>query len=218
MSDKFQDLFVSLGDKFIAYMPNLLAGIILILIGWLLGWFAKRTIIQMAVILRLERYLVRSRWGEDFSRGDVRYGFYNFLGNITFFIILVLFLNAALSTWKLTILSKLVENGIIFFPKLIVSLIIFAFGYAIASWAGKALLKALRRENIPRTTLVSRFIKTVLLIFFSAMALVELQIAREIVIIGFATIFITLGVIAVILTAAGGKEFVKKIQESFEEE
>jgi len=42
------------------------------------------------------------------------------------------------------------------------------------------------------------------------MAIIEMNIAREIVIIGFATIFITLGVVLVVLTVVGGREFVKK--------
>lgn len=40
---------------------------------------------------------------------------------------------------------------------------------------------------------------------------------REIVIIGFATIFITVDIIAVVLTAASGKSFVEKIENSIKE-
>jgi hypothetical protein len=79
-------------------------------------------------------------------------------------------------------------------------------------------LKTLHREEIPRASLISRFIKTMILIFFSAVSLVELDVAREIIIIGFATIFVTLGVIAVVLTAVGGKTFLKKIEDSFKED
>jgi hypothetical protein len=53
---------------------------------------------------------------------------------------------------------------------------------------------------------------------FFAMALVELNVAREIVIIGFATIFITLGLLTVVAAAVGGKNFIKKIVESLEED
>ena len=44
------------------------------------------------------------------------------------------------------------------------------------------------------------------------MALVELEIAQQIVIIGFATIFITLGLVTVVVFFVGGKEFVKKLE------
>ena len=218
MNDKLPGSFVNITDKFINYLPDLLAGIVLLFIGWFLGWFAKRVIIQLAIILRLERFLIRFRWGRDFSKGDVRYGFYNFLGNITFFIIFIIFVNNALSAWKLTVLSDLMERGILFLPRLIIALILFGFGWMISIWASQSILKALRREDIPSSTLIANFIKGVLILFFSAMALLELNIAREIVIIGFATVFITLGIISVILTVSGEKNILKKTSEASDEE
>jgi len=218
MDGKYQNMFTGLADKFIAYLPNLLGGIALLIVGWILGWFVKRVIVQLAVILKFERYLVRSHWSKDFSRGDVRYGFYNFMGNIGFFVVFIIFLINALSTWKLTILSDLLGKGIIFLPRIIIALVIFGIGWVIASSTEKASSKALRREDIPRSSLISRIIKAVMLLFFSAMALVELNIATQIVIIGFSTIIITLGLVTVIITLVTGRDFVKKIQGKAEDE
>jgi hypothetical protein len=218
MGESLQTQFWGMGKEIIGYLPNLFAGILLVVIGWFLGWFLKRIIIRIAVLLRLERFLTRIRWGEDFSKGDVRYGFYNFLGNIAFFVIFIIFLDNAFRTWKLTVLSDLLEKGIYFLPRMILAIAIFGFGWLIASWAAKSASKALRREDIPRASLIARLIKAVLIMLFFAMALVELNIAREIVIIGFATIFITLGLLTVVVAALGGKNFIKKIVESLEEE
>jgi hypothetical protein len=218
MGESLQTQFWEMGKEIIGYLPNLFAGILLVIIGWFLGWFLKRIVIRIAVLLRLERFLTRIRWGEDFSKGDVRYGFYNFIGNVAFFVIFIIFLDNAFRTWKLTVLSDLLEKGIYFLPRMILAITIFGIGWLIASWAAKSALKALRREDIPRASLIARLIKAVLIMFFSAMALVELNIAREIVIIGFATIFITLGLLTVVVAAVGGKNFIKKIVESLEEE
>jgi hypothetical protein len=218
MDESLQNQFWGIGKEIIGYLPNLFAGILLVAIGWFLGWFLKRIIIRVAVLLRLERFLTRMRWGEDFSKADVRYGFYNFLGNIAFFIIFMIFLDNAFRTWKLTVLSDLMERGIYFLPRIILAIAIFGIGWLIASWAAKSASRALHREDIPRASLIARLIKAVLIMLFSAMALVELDIAREIVIIGFATIFITLGLLTVVVAAVGGKNFVKKIVESLEED
>ncbi len=217
MHKAFEDLFSGLIQKVTGYLPDLLAGVALLLIGWFLGWLLKRITIQIAGLLKPERFLMRLRWGEDLSKADVRYGFYNLLGNITFFVIFLIFLIDAFSVWRLTILSDLLQRGVLFLPKIIVALVVFGFGWLISSWASRALQKALRREEIPRPTLIARFSKTVLMVFFSAMAITELDIAREIVLIGFATIFITLGLLTVVGFALGGKNFMKKIGESLEE-
>lgn len=215
METKIQDQFSGLVNSIYAYLPNLLAGIILILIGWLAGWFIKRLLVQLSVLLRIDRLLRQSRWEADFAKADVRFGVYNFIGNIGYVLVFLLFFDNALIAWKLTMLSDLISKGMLFLPKIIIAVLVFGLGWLLATWAEKSMLKMLYKEEIPRASLISRFIKIILLIFFSAIALVELDVAREIVIIGFATIFITLGAIAIVLSAVNGKSFVEKIGDSF---
>jgi hypothetical protein len=97
-------------------------------------------------------------------------------------------------------------------------LVIFGVGWLLASWVQVSLMKLLHREEIPRASLISRFIKIILLIFFSAISFVELDVAREIIIIGFATIFVTLGILTIVVVTVNSKNFQKKIEESFKVE
>jgi hypothetical protein len=217
MGDKLRDQLWGLVEQIIGYLPDLFAGLVLVVVGWFLGWFAKRVVIQVALLLRLERFLTRFRWGQDFSKGDIRHGFYNFLGNIAFLVVFLIFLDNAFRAWKLTILSNLLERGIYFFPRMIVALAVFAVGWLIASWASMSAIRALNREKVPRASLIGSFFKAVLILLFSTMALVELDIAREVVMIGFVTIFFTSGLFIVVLAAVGGKEFLHKIKKSLEE-
>jgi hypothetical protein len=217
METRVQDQFLGLAGNIVAYLPSLLAGIVLILIGWIAGWLIKRVLVQLSILLRIDRFLRRSRWEADFARADVRYGLYNMIGNIGYALIFLLFLDNALIAWKLQILSDLLSKGILFLPKVIVAASIFGLGWLLAFWAEKSILKSLYREGIPRASLISKFIKIILLLFFSAIALVELDVAHEIVIIGFATTFITISAIAIVITAIGGKSFVEKIGDSFRE-
>lgn len=217
METKVQDQFLGLADNILAYLPNLLAGIALLLIGLLAGWLIKRVLVQISILLRVDRFIRRSRWESDFAKADVRYGLYNFIGNIGYILIFLLFLDNALIAWKLTMLSDLISKGMLFLPKIIIAVLVFGLGWLLAVWAEKSMLKILYKEEIPRASLISGFIKIILMIFFSAIAFVELDVASEIVIIGFATIFITIGAISIVLTAIGGKKFVEKIGNSLKE-
>jgi hypothetical protein len=218
MDTKIQDQFVGLADSLLAYLPNFIGGIVLIVIGVLAGWLIKRLLVQFSIILRIDRFSKRTRFEAEISKADVRYGLYNLIGNIGFVIVFLIFLDNALLTWKLKILSDLLSKGILFLPKVIIAVVIFGLGWLLASWVQISVLKSLHREEIPRAPLISKFIKSILLIFFSAISLVELDVAREIIIIGFSTIFVTLGIITVVFTAAGSKIFLKKLEDSFGKE
>ncbi len=217
METHVQDQFIGLADKILAYMPNLLAGIVLVLIGWIAGWLIKRVLVQLSILLRIDRFMRRSRWEADFAKADVRYGLYNLIGNTGYVLTFLIFLDNALIALKLTMLSDLLSRGILFLPKIIIASAIFGLGWLLSFWAEKSIYKSLLREEVPRPTLIARFVKVIVLLFFSAIALVELDVAHEIVIIGFATVFITLGLISIVLTAIGGKGFIEKIGNSFKE-
>jgi hypothetical protein len=196
MDSNLKSLLYDLGQKIIGYLPNLLGGLFLLLLGWLIGWIVKRIVIQLLVILRFDRHFLRLRWRSSLTKADIRYALYNLVGNICF-------LNSALDALKLTILSKLIEQGVLFVPRLIVSLVIFGIGWLIAARTAKAVHHALIKEDVPSASLLSRFMKFIVILFFSAMALVELSIAREIVLIGFTALFVTLSVSAVLLLSRG---------------
>lgn len=199
MNSNFENLFYGLWQKIVDYLPNLIGGLILLIIGWVLGWIIKRVVIQILVILRFDRLLSKFRFSFSLSKADVRYAVYNFIGNIIFLIVFLIFLNSALVAMNLLVISKVIEQGVLFIPRLIVASVIFLIGWIISARVSKSVMHALLKESLPRATLISRFVKFVFILFFSALALTELDIAREVVMIGFATILFCLCSIAVII-------------------
>ena len=96
----------------------------------------------------------------------------------------------------------MIEQGVLFIPRFIVSLFIFGIGWLIASRTSAAVLHSLIKENFPNHSLVARLVKFIIVLFFSAMALVELDIATNIVIIGFTTIIVSLSISALVILYA----------------
>lgn len=214
METKIQEPFVHLADSIFAYLPNLLGGLFVLLLGWLAAWIVKKILVQVSLIVHLDRFLGGSPWATSFSRADVRYSLYNLIGNIGYAVVFLIFLDNALLAWKLDMLSGLLSAAILFLPKVIIAVLIFGTGWLLASWAAVSVLKALYREDVPRASLIAAFVRSILLLFFSAISLVELDVAREIVIIGFTTIFVTLGAVVIVLSAVGGKDFLARIGQT----
>jgi hypothetical protein len=209
--------FSKLVQNIAEYVPNLIAGLLLIVIGLLAGWLIKRIVYQLCVILRIERLLGSFRWGGEFSKADIRQALFRAIGNIAFFVVFLVFLNAALDAMKLSVLSNMIERGVNVIPRLLVALFIFGIGWIIARGAALSVRRALYREGIPRASLAARFSNAVILLFFFAMALVELDIARVVVIIGFSVIIITLALLTIIIVSIGGRDLVRKTVASLDE-
>ncbi len=209
--------FSKLVQSIIDYFPNLIAGLVLIILGLLAGWLIKRIVYQLCAVLRIERLLGSFRWGGEFSKADIRHALFNTIGNIVFILVFLVFLDAALNAMKLLILSNMIEKSVGIIPRLLVALLIFGVGWLIARWVALAVRRALYREGVPRATLIARFSNAVVLLFFSAMALTELNVAREVVIIGFSVIILTLAASTIIIVSMRGKELAKRTLDSLDE-
>ena len=208
MDNSLESPFLDFGKQIINYLPSLLGGVILLLVGWFVGWLIKRITIQLLVVLRFEKLFMRMQWRRALSKADVRYAVFNMIGNIVFFIVFLIFLNSALDAMKLTVLSVLIQQGVVFIPKLIIAFLILGIGWIVASRVSVNVYNALLKENMQHYSIISRFVKFVALLFFSSMALVEIEIAPQIVVIGFTTIMITLGIILIAITVFSGKSSV----------
>ncbi len=211
MRDVIRSLFHSVGLQLVDFLPSILAALIWLLVGWFVAWLVKRIVIQLCVIFRLHRYLPRLRWRKALAKADVRHALYSYLGNLSFIAVFLIFLYSALSALKLTILSHLLEQTIFFVPRAVGCIVIFALGFFLSTRISVVVHMAVLREGIPRASLIGRFVKGALLLFFSAMALTVLNFARTIVLIGFAVSFATFGALVVVVAAAGGKEMVQRI-------
>jgi hypothetical protein len=202
MNKDFSKLLHDLGEKIIAYMPNLLGGLLLLLLGWIIAWIVKRIVIQLLVILRFDRLFLRFRWKSSVTKADIRYTLYNLIGNVMFFIVFLIFLNSALDALKLAMLSKLIARGVLFIPRLIIALLIFGIGFLIGARTANAVSRSLIKERFPAASLLAKLLKFIIVLFFSAMALVEIDVAKEIVLIGFSIFLLTVGVSTVFVVAA----------------
>ena len=171
MNNSIESPFLDFGKQIISYLPNMLAGVILLIIGWLIGWLIKRITVQILVVLRFERLFIRAQWKRALSKADVRFAVFNMVGNIVFFVVFLIFLNSALDAMKLTIISTLIQQGVIFIPKLIIALLIFGLGWIVAARVSNSVYNALLKENLPHYSIISRLVKFVAVLFVSAMAL-----------------------------------------------
>jgi hypothetical protein len=211
MASALEAVLYKVTERLVGYLPNLVAGLLLIAFGWVLGWVVKRIVVQVCVALRIDRLLRGFRWGAAFAKADVRHALFNFIGNVAFFVVFVILFSASLDAMQLTVLSDLVESAVLFVPRLIIAAAIVTLGWVLARWNAQGALRVLADAGVPKAALIAQLVRFVVLLVFAAMALAEINIARDIVVIGFAVIMTTLGALAVVLTAVGGRSFLSRM-------
>jgi len=208
-SGALQELALRLNE----YLPTLAAGLLVLALGVVLGWLAKRFVVRVLVWMRLDRLGGRFAWRAAFGKGDVRAALYNLLGNLAFIVVVLVFLDNALQIWGLVVLSNLIHSTVVYLPNLALSGVIVGIGLLLANFLEHRVEDFLDDEQVPRPRLLAKIFKAALVAIVGALALWQLGFARNIVFWGFV---ITFGAIGIAFALAVGLGSARAIQRGWE--
>lgn len=195
------------------YLPTLAAGAVLVALGLVAGWLVKRAVVRILVWLRLDRLGQKLGWRAALTKGDVRGPLYNLAGNGAWVLVTLVFLENALLIWGLDVLSRMIDRVIVFVPSLIVAGVVIATGFLLAGTVATRVEKTLDEEGIPRGRLVAKGLQAALMTVVSALALWQLNFAREIVLSAF---LIGFGAVGVAFALAVGIGSARAIQHGWD--
>ena len=180
--------------QFVDFLPTLAGGFLVVGVGVVSGWLAKRAVVRTLVWLRLDRLAGRVGWRAAFAKGDVRGALYNLVGNIAMFLVVLIFLDDALNRWGLTALSSIIATLVVYLPNLALVALIVAVGFLISGTLETRVSETLAEEGVVRARVIGKAVKAAVLTLVFALALWQLQFAREIVLAAFLFCFGSIGV------------------------
>jgi hypothetical protein len=176
------------------FLPSLAAGLLVLAVGILIGWIAKRGAIRLLVWLRLDRLAGRAGWRAAFGKGDVRSTLYNIVGNLIFLVIVLVFLDDTLERWGLMALSRIVGSIVFYIPNLALAGLILAAGVASSHVLEGRVVEALEEEGVARARLIGLAARAAVIALVVALILWQLNLARPIVLAAFLIGFGSIGV------------------------
>lgn len=192
------------------YLPTLSAGLLVLVIGIALGWVVKRAVVRTLVWLRLDRLARRAGWRAAFGKGDVRDALYNVIGNLGFIAVVLVFFDNSLQIWGLGVLSVILDGIINYLPNLLLVGLIIVGGVMLANFVAERAEDTFEEEEFARARLLGKLLKGILLSVVSALALWQLNFARQIVLAAFLIAFGALGVAFALAVGLGSADAIRR--------
>jgi len=208
-----QGPLAELSTRFTNYLPTLAAGLVLVLVGLVTGWLAKRAVIAMLKWIRLDRLGGPTSWRSALAKADVREALYNAVGTITLVVVLLVFIDNALQIWGLSVLSNVVDRVIGYLPSLAVAGVIVGVGLLIATSVAERVEDAFAEAGISSSRLLGGMAKAAVLAIVFALAVWELNFARQIVMGAFLIGFGSIGVAFAIAAGVGSSHAIRQAWE-----
>jgi Conserved TM helix len=207
------DSFNKFLGKVITFLPNLLAMITILIIGFLIAWLFKMILLRFLKAVHFDR--VSEHWGltHILSEGGLIYSPSNLLSRFFYWVIVLITLILGINALEVAATQNLIAQFFNYLPHLFAALIILVVGYLIAIFLGQATLVAVVNAQMESAKLLSRAVRWFIVVLSVTMALYHLGIAEKVIIVAFT---ITFGGIVLALAIAfgwGGRDLAKDFLE-----
>ncbi|MBM4350604.1 MAG: hypothetical protein FJ106_12050 [Deltaproteobacteria bacterium] len=217
MSEIWRTAIVASFNKFLGkvatFLPNLLAMITILIIGFITAWVIKTILLRFLKAIQFDR--VSERWGLNhvLSRGGMAYSPASLVSRFFYWVIVLITLILGINALEVAATQNFIAQFFSYLPNLFAAVIILVIGYLIAIFLGQAALIAAVNAQMESAKLLSRSVRWFIIILSLTMALYHLGIAEKVIVAAFS---ITFGGIVLALAIAfgwGGRELAKDFLE-----
>jgi hypothetical protein len=205
MTDSFNKFL----GKVITFLPNLLAMITIVIIGFLIAWAIKILLLRFLKAFKLDK--MSEKWGltPRLSKGGMSYSPANLLSRFFYWIIVLITLILGINALEVAATQNFITQFFNYLPNLFAAIIVLVIGYLVAIFLSQAALIAAVNAQMESAKLLSRSVRWFIIVLSLTMSLYHLGIAEKVIVSAFS---ITFGGIVLALAISfgwGGRELAK---------
>ena len=194
-------------------LPRVLIAILIIVLGWMLAKAVRFAIVKGLRAVNFNVLTERAGMDSFLRDGGIRADTTQILGLLFYWLVILASLIIGFNLLGLTYITDLLGRVVLFLPKVMVALLILAFGAYFARFIGNAVVAYCRNVHLQDADVLGRIAQYAILAFVVLIALDQVNVGGEIV---RQTFLIVLAGIVFALALAfglGGREWAAEMLE-----
>lgn len=211
--DVFVASITSFWTELARFIPQLLAALVLLFIGWLLAKVARTGIMRLLKLLNFDRVTERSGLESFLKQAELDVSVAALLGNLVYWLIILIMIVTVANSLGLHMVADLFNKVVLYIPNVIVAILVLVFGTILARFINRIVFAWLNNVGFSGALTVSTFSEYAMMIFVFFIALEQLQIASELITAAFAIAFGAVGLAFAIAFGLGAKDWAARVVE-----
>jgi hypothetical protein len=200
-------------NKIAGFGPDLLHLMVIVIMGFIVAWILKMVVRYLLTIIKFDVLSYRLSFSAVLTKASINRTPTEVVGLVIYWCALFLFFMVALGTLNIHAVDNLIASIFAYIPQFVIAVFVFLLGYFLSRFLSRAALIGLVNAQVRSARLVASLFQILILIFFLAMAIEQLGIARGIVVATFSISFGGVVLATAIAFGLGGKEIAKDILE-----
>lgn len=210
--------FQNMWSGVIDFIPMLVAALLILIVGWLVGVVLGRVVYQIMRSLKVDEALRKAGLEEILQKGGIRLDSGHFLGALVKWFVIVVFLVAALDTLQLTQVNDFLKDVVFYLPQVIVAALILLVAVIVADVMQRVVSASAKTARLKASNFLGSVTKWSILVFAVLVALDQLGIAAHFVQMLFTGAIIALSLALGLAFGLGGQDAASKFISRLKEE
>jgi hypothetical protein len=215
--ERIKDAFQTAFQSFIEFLPEILAALIVLIFGWIIAVLLGRLVRKLLSFTRVDKALdkvglkkVRQDTGLELSVARL-------VGDLVKWFLIIVSVLAAADILRLSEISVFLRSILLYFPNVVVAVVIVIIGVLVANFVQKVVLGAGRTAHLPSIPLIAAFARWAVILFAVLASLVQLQVAASLIQILFTGIVAMIAIAGGLAFGLGGKGYAEHLLTKFRE-
>lgn len=206
--------FNGLYEQVLQFLPNLLASMLLFIVGILIGWLLRVISARVFRTLKLDRFAESLGLNEVLKKGGIKDPLSELLSRIIGWIIIITFTIISLRALAIPTVERLLERFLLYLPNVFAAALILFFGYLLSNFLGRAALITSVNAGLKVSGLIGRLVKLTIFLLAVTMSLEQLGIGSSTIVVAFAIVFGGIVLALALALGLGGRDIAKEYLES----
>jgi hypothetical protein len=200
ISDSIQQGF----DSFFGFVPNLIAFLVILVIGYFVAKIVATVARKALQKLGLDKALHESDAGQYVERLSPGASPSNGVAKVVFYLLFAFVLTAAIGALKIPAVTAFMNQVLAYLPNVIAAIVIFVIAGALAGAAAAAVAKLM--GDTPTGKVVASVVPSLVMLIAVFMVLNQLKIAPQIVTITYLVLLGSVGLAMALSFGLGGRQ------------
>lgn len=202
-----------LGRQVITVLPSILAMLIIIGLGLVVAWALGHAVERLLRVVRLDHLCNRLGINAALARGGVKSDPSHIAGRAAYWTVVAFAAVAGLGALNLQPINQFAKSLLAYIPHIFTASVVVVVGYLLSNFISQGVLIAAVNAGLPPARLIAAMSRWGVQLFAVAMALEQLGIAQNVVVVGFAIAFGGIVFAAGLAFGLGGKDLAKEYLE-----
>ena len=196
-----------------AFLPNILAAILILIIGWLIARVFRGAVRRGLQLIKFPTIAEKAGIDGFLQTGGVKQSSTDLVAVLVYWLVMLMVLLTTVNALRLEMASQLLNEILLYIPNIIVAVIVLVVGLYAANFVAGLVRTAAANAGIAEAEVVAVLARYALIIFTFAIALNQLRIGEDIVANGFLILFGAACLAGALAVGLGSREVVARYME-----